>query len=168
MSVKVSRSVYIRVDLLEEVKRRKINLSDLVNTLLEEYLFGKNNNISEELLELRKLEKKLEEIEEVVKELEDVKKKLSELKAKLEEKQETRKQEEDATLITIIKEHFEDLEKEYAKHGDILTIQTFKYADPVTAINARLNMIAQKTKQPLSKVEELAKKHVKVVRAVLR
>lgn len=151
--VKRSTTVYLDIRLLEEAKRRKINLSRLVNDLLENFFFSSNSeNLSEELLKLNKLEAKLEE---KIREIEIIKKELQELKEKYEEKEKEEEFEETMELMEDLREKafpdlqdFEEFKRRAWKSGS--TVED--------VIMRRLRMWAAKRGVPEAKAFEIFRK----------
>ena len=154
-------AVYLRVDLIEEVKRRKLNMSQLVNDLLEQFLFGNSNHISEEMLKLSKLEKKIAELESHLTVIEEIKKELEELKAKLQEKQEQKEIEENLHLIRELREIvFDDIQQEgwerwVEKVERDIRRGLLQHSSPRAVIEARLSSWAAENKISLHEARKL-------------
>ena len=146
MVAKQTVAVYIRVDLVEEVKRRKLNMSQLVNTLLEQYLFGTSNDVSEYSIRISNIEKRITEIFEKVNEVEELKRELEKLKLELREKEEKKKEEKYEPLIKKLREQvFDDLE-------DLLNNRR---VNPAHAIKVRLSVFASENNISLPEAKQL-------------
>jgi TolA-binding protein len=149
----MSRSLYLRIDLLEEAKRRNINLSRLVNQLLENYLYGNNSNVSQDLLKIMELKQQIEEIKERVSKLDEIEVQLDELIKEKKEEQEIQQAEEDSHLITLIKEH-----PVLSKLNDFWTFkhETEKTGNTVEGVvNTNLDVFAQKNNISLRRARDL-------------
>ncbi|RLI80316.1 hypothetical protein DRP07_09295 [Archaeoglobales archaeon] len=149
-----SRSLYLRIDLLEEARKRNINLSRVVNQLLENYLFGNgNNNVSQDLLKIMELKKEIEEIRRSISKLDEIEAQLNDLMSKLKEKQQIQEAEEDDRLVLLLKE-----DSILSKLNDFWTFkhETEKTGNTVEGIiNTNLQLFATRNNISLKKAQEL-------------
>jgi len=113
MVVKQTFSLYLRLDLLEELKKRKINISALVNTLLEQYLHGETE-ISKAYLEIQEIKKELAEIKNHVSRLEELEKKIAVIEKEIEIEEEI----DVGEYIEVVKDLFKDFEEMKIRHDD--------------------------------------------------
>lgn len=147
MGGKTTQSIYISTDLVEEIKRRNINLSQLCERLIREFLYG-SNNFSEDHLKIKELQR---EFEIFRKKIEEFERQLNELSSKAEEEVKIQEAEEDNHILTVIKEHpvlsksYWDLERDARRLGN--TVEGL--------INVNLEAIARNHKISLKKAQEL-------------
>jgi|Deesub1362B_J571_1020462.scaffolds.fasta_scaffold00166_53 predicted transcriptional regulator len=143
-------AVYLRIDLIDEAKRRNLNLSQLINRLLEEFLFGNSTTFSEDYIRLKELNREFETLKKKVEEFE---KELKELNSKAEEEVMMQEAENEAHLIAALKEH-----PVLSKLNDFWS---FKYeaeriGNTVEGIvNTNLQIFATKNQISLKKAQEL-------------
>ena len=153
-TTKQAVAVYLRVDLVQEVKKRNLNLSALVNQLLEQYLYGSVQNPSEEIVRINKALQELEEIKKVISRVQELEAEIKQLKAELEKEQEAKEIEQNLTFLRLIETEFEDFRnpenlekhKEFAKKQGT-TLEAF--------IERRLSAIAAKCKVSLPEAWQL-------------
>jgi len=133
-------------DALMEYKSKGGNVSGLIVWLLDNYFFGNlsHDTISKEIVKISELESKYEKlIQDSQKYLEE----LRELKKQFEKKQEIHEAENDARLITLLKDTgFDDMEYLKQKHSNK---QIVELATP------RLRTFAHERKISLDKAWQL-------------
>ena len=140
-------SIRLKPHIYQAIKDKNINLTSLVNDLLERHLFENSNNVSQEMLELRKLRKELEEVKRGIKRCEYIEERINEIEAKLSKKQEAKQIEENLDLIREL-EHvvFDDIERLKAT----MSREDLKYA-----IERRLSVFAANHKISLPEAWDL-------------
>jgi|Deesub1362A_J573_1020465.scaffolds.fasta_scaffold05298_10 hypothetical protein len=145
------------VEAINEFKARGGNLSGLINYLLKNYFFGDGNHeriLTKEMMFLNEIKDKLQEFEEWKKEILP---KIEKLEEELSKKQEMKQQEEDASIITLLREtKFSDFIDDPIKKLEDMEFMTKKIGKtPRDAINARLDAFALENKIPVEKVKGL-------------
>ena len=132
------------------------NFSKLMISLLRNYFSEDNNGekITKDRMRLIQLEQRLKEFEEWK---EEALKTIDELKAKFEEREKTKREEEDASLIAILREtKFADFIDDPLRKLEDMELMTKKIGKtPRDAIMTRLNAFALENKIPLGKVKRL-------------
>jgi len=152
MGAKTSRSIYISTDLLDEIDRRNINLSQLCERLIREFLYG-SNNFNEDHLRIKEL---MRETEELKKKIELMQEELKELNHKAEKEIQIKQQEEDGTLISLLREtQFDEVKDplQWLKEQEYYSKKLGTSVEQI--INKRLSIFATKNNISLKKAQEL-------------
>jgi len=104
----VVRAVKIEKWMDEEIRKKKLNFSALIRSLLKQYLSGKTENPTAELLKIAEIEEELSKMAETFQKLQ---KEVDELKKKLQSEKEAKEIEENLDLIRLLEhEYFDDME----------------------------------------------------------